>query len=33
MQIKSDMCSKVSVRGNNFCVAVSVVGRDDEAIV
>lgn len=31
-QIKSDLCSKAVVRGNNCCVSVSVVGRDDKAV-
>lgn len=31
-QIKSDMCSKDCVKENNYCVSVSVVGRDDKAV-
>lgn len=31
-QVKSDLCSKECVRGNNYCVSVSVVGRDGKAI-
>lgn len=31
-QIKSEKCSKGYVRGNNYCISVSVIGRDDKAV-
>lgn len=31
-QIKNDLCSKGCVRGNNYCVSVSVMGTDGKAV-